>query len=259
MTNDSSLWAKVTSSYFAESCPTSTNAVFTSKTITWFFFFLIFHFNWTPFVILFSLFTATGNSVTQSTQGLCLSYQFNVIPILFLMQITTYNLHFCKRKLKVNNKGHHVCYINIFDLIFNLKLKSVQRKSSYIDDSNFLLDMNYRFTQPISEKIKNSLSVLAFLYILSFFLIWRIINYFGFWYFIQMSFVFFFYLKSVWSYWTVFGRYLMKIYIPMKETQLKSMKWKLSQDIFIDKLSLEKNHKIEKIRSVQAYRLQYIQ
>lgn len=51
----------------------------------------------------------------------------------------------------------------------------------------------------------------------------------------------------------------MKIYIPMKETQLKSMKWKLSQDIFIDKLSLEKNHKIEKIRSVQAYRLQYIQ
>lgn len=169
MTNDSSLWAKVTSSYFAESCPTSTNAVFTSKTITWYFF-LIFHFNWTPFVILFSLFTATGNSVTQSTQGLCLSYQFNVIPILFLMQITTYNLHFCKRKLKVNNKGHHVCYIIIFYLIFNLKLKSVKRKSSYIDDSNFLLAMNYRFTQPISEKIKNSLSVLAFLYILSFFL-----------------------------------------------------------------------------------------
>lgn len=172
------------------------------------FFFLIFHFNWTPFVILFSLFTATGNSVTQSTQGLCLSYQFNVIPILFLMQITTYNLHFCKRKLKVNNKGHHVCYINIFDLIFNLKLKSVQRKSSYIDDSNFLLDMNYRFTQPISEKIKNSLSVLAFLYILSFFLIWRITNYFGFWYFIQMSFVFFLFkvcLKLLNRLWTIFN------------------------------------------------------
>lgn len=33
VTNDSSLWAKVTLSYFAESCPTSTNALLTSKTI----------------------------------------------------------------------------------------------------------------------------------------------------------------------------------------------------------------------------------
>lgn len=37
----------------------------------------------------------------------------------------------------------------------------------------------------------------------------------------------------------------MKIYIQSYTVQLKSMKWKLSQDIFIDKLAFVKNHKIE--------------
>lgn len=43
----------------------------------------------------------------------------------------------------------------------------------------------------------------------------------------------------------MFRQYLMKIYIQLYTVQLKSMKWKLSQDIFIDKISFEKNHKIE--------------
>lgn len=77
ITNEKSLSENLTSSYIAESCPTSTDAVVTSKSFTYCFFF---HVSWLPSVIFqFHFLIATGNNVTQSNQGLCISYQFIVL------------------------------------------------------------------------------------------------------------------------------------------------------------------------------------